>query len=181
MAMSGSVFDNDTLQEAFVQAEADGVKGANGTEGQGCGADADFLRTPWMTSSRRSPATVTHLRVSAFSLLRLEPMTMGNSVLDLQSRFAGFFSYDLPLGKSGSRLYEAAVSNLRLNALGFWQTGSPFTVISTATLPDRSATINLPTVTTDKPSVVTPIKSTGSLLTCSRKSLPVESGVSLVL
>ncbi len=87
----------------------------------------------------------------------------GNSPLDLQSRFAGFFSYDMPFGKSGSRLYKGFASGFRLNGLGFWQTGSPFTVTSTVTLPDRLATINLPTVTTDKPNVIASITSNGSL------------------
>ncbi len=102
---------------------------------------------------------------AGFGLLpsQIRTYDYGNSVLDLQGRFAGFFSYDLPVGKTGSRLYKAAASGIRLNGLGFWQTGSPFTVISTATLPDRLATINLPTVTTDKPNVVAPIKSNGSL------------------
>ena len=87
----------------------------------------------------------------------------GNSPLDLKDRFAGFFNYDLPFGSSGSRVYKAAVGGLRLNGLGFWQTGSPFTVVSAATLPDSLATINLPTVTTDKPNVVAKIVTTGAV------------------
>ncbi len=87
----------------------------------------------------------------------------GNSPLDLQSRFAGFFSYDLPIGRTGSRLYRAVVGGLRLNGLGFWQTGSPFTVISSVTQANGLATINLPTVTSDKPNVVAPIRTNGSL------------------
>lgn len=31
----------------------------------------------------------------------------GNSPLDIKQRFAGFFSYDIPTGKSGSGLYRA--------------------------------------------------------------------------
>ena len=87
----------------------------------------------------------------------------GNSPLDLQSRFAGFFSYDLPFGQTGSRLYRNIAGGLRLNGLGFWQTGSPFTVISSVTQPNGLATINLPTVTSDKPNVVAPIQTNGSL------------------
>ena len=88
----------------------------------------------------------------------------GNSPLDLQSRFAGFFSYDLPIGKTGSRFYRSVFGDFRFNGLGFWQTGSPFTVLSTVTQGSASlATINLPTVTTDKPNVVAPIKTNGSL------------------
>ena len=87
----------------------------------------------------------------------------GNSPLDLQSRFAGFFSYDLPFGHTGIRLYRALVGDLRLNGLGFWQTGSPFTVISSVTQANGLATINLPTVTSDKPNVIAPIRTNGSL------------------
>ncbi len=87
----------------------------------------------------------------------------GNSPLDLQSRFAGFFSYDLPFGQTGSRLYRTIAGGLRLNGLGFWQTGSPFTVISSVTQSNGLATINLPTVTSDKPNVVAPIRTNGSL------------------
>ena len=87
----------------------------------------------------------------------------GNSPLDLQSRFAGFFSYDLPIGHTGTRLYRAVLGDLRLNGLGFWQTGSPFTVISSVTQANGLATINLPTVTSDKPNVIGPIRTNGSL------------------
>ncbi len=87
----------------------------------------------------------------------------GNSPLDVQSRFAGFFSYDLPIGLSGPRAYRAVAGGLRLNGLGFWQTGSPFTVISSVTQANGLATINLPTVTSDKPNVVAPIRTNGSL------------------
>ncbi len=75
----------------------------------------------------------------------------GNSDLDLRSRFAGYFSYDLPFGKSGSRLYRSALSGFRFNGIGFWQTGSAFTVTSSVTNANSLASINLPTVTIDRP------------------------------
>ncbi len=78
----------------------------------------------------------------------------GNSPLDTKSRFAGFFSYDLPFGKSGSNLYKRALGGFRLNGLGFWQTGGPFTVTSSVTQANGLATINLPTVTIDRPNLV---------------------------
>ena len=78
----------------------------------------------------------------------------GNSPLDVRDRFAGFFSYDIPTGKS-SGLMKAFLGGFRLNGLGFWQTGAPFGVISTVTQGAASlATINLPTVTGDRPNVV---------------------------
>ncbi len=82
----------------------------------------------------------------------------GNSALDLQSRFAGFFSYDLPFGNHGSKISRSILGDFRFNGLGFWQTGSPFTVISSV------PQIDLPTVTADKPNqLVAHVQQTGSL------------------
>ena len=97
---------------------------------------------------------------NGFGLLpnKINTYDYGNSALDLQSRFAGFFSYDLPVGKAGSKMYRSVLGGFRLNGLGFWQTGSPFTVISS------TPAINLPTVTADKPNqVVAHITATGSV------------------
>ncbi len=78
----------------------------------------------------------------------------GNSDLDLRSRLAGYFSYDLPFGKSGSRLYKNALGGFRFNGIGFWQTGSAFTVTSQVGNANNLASINLPTVTIDRPNMV---------------------------
>ena len=48
----------------------------------------------------------------------------GNSPIDLKSRIAGFFSYDLPFGKSGSGFYQKVAGGFRFNGIGFWQTGN---------------------------------------------------------
>ena len=87
----------------------------------------------------------------------------GNSPIDLKSRIAGFFSYDIPFGKSGSHLYKAVAGGLRFNGVGFWQTGTPFTVTSAVTQANGLAYINLPFVTSDKPNVVGPIAGNHSL------------------
>ncbi len=86
----------------------------------------------------------------------------GNSPLDIKQRVAGFFSYDIPTGKSGSSLYRAVAGGFKFNGLGFWQVGQPFTVTDSTTLANGLATINLPTVTADKPNVVGPLTSGGS-------------------
>ncbi len=78
----------------------------------------------------------------------------GNSPLDIKQRFAGFFSYDIPTGKSGSTFYQAFAGGFRLNGLGFWQDGAPFTVTDSTTQANGLARVNLPTVTADKPNVV---------------------------
>ena len=87
----------------------------------------------------------------------------GNSALDLRDRFAGFFSYDLPFGKSGSHLNKAALGGFRFNGLGFWQTGAPFTVTSSVDQASGLATINLPTINTDRPNVASRVVRNGSL------------------
>ena len=78
----------------------------------------------------------------------------GNSPLDIAQRFAGFFSYDIPTGKAGSAFYKAFAGGFRLNGLGFWQTGAPFTVTDSTTQANGLARVNLPTITGDKPNVV---------------------------
>ncbi len=87
----------------------------------------------------------------------------GNSPVDVKQRFAGFFSYDLPFGKQGTRFYKAALGGFRFNGLGFWQIGFPFTVTDSVTLSNGLAPINLPGVTGDKPNVVGKITSGGPL------------------
>ena len=87
----------------------------------------------------------------------------GNSPLDLRKRFAGFFSYDLPFGNSGSRLRKTALGGFRFNGLGFWQTGSAFTITSAAAQASGLATINLPTITIDRPNIVGTATKTGAV------------------
>ena len=77
----------------------------------------------------------------------------GNSPIDLRNRIAGFFSYDLPFGKSGSHLSKDVLGGFHFNGIGFWQTGTPFTVTSAVVQGNTLATINLPFVTSDKPNV----------------------------
>ena len=88
----------------------------------------------------------------------------GNSPLDIKQRFAGFFSYDIPSLKSGSSFSRALTGGFRLNGVGFWQSGAPFTVTDASTQgPSSVARINLPTVTADKPNVVGPLTNGGPL------------------
>ena len=76
------------------------------------------------------------------------------------------------MGRSGSRLYKAALGGFRFNGLGFWQTGSAFTVTSGVTqgcptsvpCPNSGlATINLPFITIDRPNVVGTATKTGAI------------------
>ncbi len=94
---------------------------------------------------------------------QLNTYEYGNSDLDLRNRFAGFFSYDLPIGNHGSLFRQAMFGGFRFNGLGFWQSGQPFTVTSSVDQANGLATINLPTITTDRPNVVGPLHTTGSV------------------
>lgn len=87
----------------------------------------------------------------------------GNSPLDIAQRFAGFFSYDIPSGKAGSTFYKALVGGYRVNGLGFWQTGAPFTVTDATTQANGLARVNLPTITGDRPNVVGPFNTGGPI------------------
>ena len=87
----------------------------------------------------------------------------GNSPLDVQNRFAGFFSYDLPGIDIRPRVLQRLLSGFRLNGIGFWQSGLPFTAVSSVTEVNSLATINLPTITVDKPNQIGPVVRTGSI------------------
>ncbi len=94
---------------------------------------------------------------------KVNTVDYGNSPLDIAQRVSGFFSYDIPTGKSGSHFYKALAGGFRLNGLGFWQTGAPFTVTDAATQANGLARINLPTITADRPNVVSSFNSGGPL------------------
>lgn len=55
------------------------------------------------------------------------------------------------------------LGGLRFNGLGFWQTGAPLTVTSSVDQASGLATINLPTVTTDRPNVAAHVVTNGTL------------------
>ena len=75
----------------------------------------------------------------------------GNSTLDVRHRIAATANYVIPF--KGGRLATLALGNWQVNALSFWQTGTPFAITSSVTQNGR-AYINLPTVTTDRPNRV---------------------------
>jgi len=75
----------------------------------------------------------------------------GNSTLDVRHRIAATANYAIPF--KGSHLASLAFGNWQVNALAFWQTGTPFAITSSVTQNGR-AYINLPTVTSDRPNRV---------------------------
>jgi outer membrane receptor protein involved in Fe transport len=75
----------------------------------------------------------------------------GNSDIGIKNRVSFRFSYELPFGKSGSRLTKLAIGGWQMNSLAFWQSGTPFTVVSQAFNPAQT---NATLVTTDRPNTV---------------------------
>ncbi len=74
----------------------------------------------------------------------------GNSDLDIRHRVALSATYEIPFGKSLTGVAHQAVAGWRLNVIGFYQTGLPFTVTN------QTPAINLPGVTSDRPNQVAP-------------------------
>jgi len=73
----------------------------------------------------------------------------GNSTLDVRHRIAATANYAIPFHGPG-RLTKLVLGDWQVNALSFWQTGTPFAVTSAVTQ-SGLAYINLPTVTVDRP------------------------------
>lgn len=72
----------------------------------------------------------------------------GNSTLDVRHRIAATANYAIPF--HGGKVATMFLGNWQVNALVFWQTGTPLAITSNVTQNGR-AYINLPTVTSDRP------------------------------
>lgn len=88
---------------------------------------------------------------TAFGLepTRVSTYDYGNSFLDLRNRIAVTANYAIPFRGTGT-LMKLALGGWQVNALTFWQTGTPISISSAVTQNSR-AYINLPTVTVDRP------------------------------
>ena len=75
----------------------------------------------------------------------------GNSDIGIKHRFSFRLNYELPFGKSGSRMKQLAMGGWQANLLAFYQSGIPFTVLD-GVAPVPSNVSNL--VTVDRPNVV---------------------------
>jgi Carboxypeptidase regulatory-like domain len=74
----------------------------------------------------------------------------GNSDIGIKHRISFRVNYELPFGKSGSKLTKFTLGGWQANLLAFYQSGVPFTVLDTAT-PVPSNVSNL--VTVDRPNL----------------------------
>jgi hypothetical protein len=72
----------------------------------------------------------------------------GNSSIGFKDKFTARINYELPFAKGATGLKKAAIGGWQLNAIAFWQSGEPYTVL------DGQNLINLPNVTSDRPNQV---------------------------
>jgi hypothetical protein len=75
----------------------------------------------------------------------------GNSDIGIKHRISFRMNYELPFGKSGSRMTKLAIGGWQANLLAFYQSGVPFTVLD-GVAPVPSNVSNL--VTVDRPNVI---------------------------
>jgi outer membrane receptor protein involved in Fe transport len=92
---------------------------------------------------------------SAIGLIPTNPRyDYGNASIDIRQRFATTWSYALPFGNNTKGAMALLAKGWTSNMILFWQTGQPFEATNSWTNANGSAQINLPTVTTDRPSMV---------------------------
>jgi hypothetical protein len=72
----------------------------------------------------------------------------GNSSIGFKHKITVRANYELPFGKSATGLRKAVIGGWQVNAISFWQSGEPFTVL------DGQNLINLPNTTNDRPNMV---------------------------
>jgi hypothetical protein len=75
----------------------------------------------------------------------------GNSDIGIKHRISFRLNYELPFGKSGSRMTKMAIGGWQANVLAFFQSGVPFTVLDGVT-PVPSNVSNL--VSADRPNAI---------------------------
>jgi outer membrane receptor protein involved in Fe transport len=92
---------------------------------------------------------------SAIGLIPTNPRyDYGNASIDIRHRFATTWTYALPFGKTTKGALALLAKGWTSNMILFWQTGQAFQAINGWTNANGSAQINLPTITTDRPSMV---------------------------
>ena len=78
----------------------------------------------------------------------------GNASIDLRHRVATTWTYALPFGNNTKGALAVLAKGWTSNMILFWQSGAAFEVTNAWTNANGVAQINLPTITTDRPSVV---------------------------
>jgi Carboxypeptidase regulatory-like domain len=92
---------------------------------------------------------------SAIGLIPTNPhYDYGNASIDIRHRFATTWTYALPFGRTTKGALALLAKGWTSNMILFWQTGQAFEAVNGWTNANGSAQINLPTITTDRPSMV---------------------------
>ena len=73
----------------------------------------------------------------------------GRSELDIRHRIAFSANYELPFGANSTGLTRALLHGWQVNVLGYWQSGLPFTVASSVTRINTTATSDRPNMIKD--------------------------------
>ena len=73
----------------------------------------------------------------------------GRSELDIRHRVAFSATYALPLGASSAGLARALLHGWQVNTVGYWQSGLPFTVVSSVPRINTTATADRPNMIRD--------------------------------
>jgi hypothetical protein len=78
----------------------------------------------------------------------------GNASIDIRHRFATTWTYVLPFGHTTKGVLALLAKGWTSNLILFWQTGQAFVATNGWTNASGVAQINLPTITSDRPSMV---------------------------
>ncbi len=99
-------------------------------------------------------ATFGRSNLSAGILTNDSHYDYGNSDMDVRNRFALHATYDIPFSASIHGLPGVLGRGWQANAIAYWQSGMPQTVIDQATLPNGNVYTNLPNVMSQGPYLI---------------------------
>lgn len=80
---------------------------------------------------------------------QVETYDWGRSELDIRHRVAFSANYELPFGKNSTGATRAFIHGWQVNMVGYWQSGLPFTVASSVTRINTTATSDRPNMLED--------------------------------
>ena len=116
---------------------------------KGLTAGANYVWAHGLTN-----ATFGQSNLSAGILTNDSHYDFGNSDMDVRNRFTVHATYDIPFSASVHGLAAALGKGWQANAIAYWQSGMPQTVIDQDTLPNGNVYTNLPNVMSQGPYLV---------------------------
>jgi hypothetical protein len=76
-----------------------------------------------------------------------DPTTIkGNSSSDIRNRVAVIWTYEIPFGRQSKEWYAVPLRNWSVNAVGYFQTGFPYSITQTGTQTNSATGTNRPNV-----------------------------------